>query len=284
MNEVAQRYKELEIPDRVKLSNIDSLQSRETSKIDTSNLEKIAKLYPEMESALSDYTVGLINEQQLIDELKNHYDIDLQNYGNYLLAKNQDNLEFVNTVGLNSAEVVNQFLVDYGIDIGNHTTYAQKKIAIEQQTLETISNIWAKYYNAQSRSLTEAGQTLEDAVLSGAAVNDPNAIELYNNLHKQSKIYEDAVDALNDITNWQPKNSLTNTTIDEMAKKLTALQANIINDFNSLTSLMGKYSDYLSNLLTLQDSLANQFLIWIIETSLTNRRISIIGYKINTLY
>lgn len=179
---------------------ITSLQKRKTVQFDTSSLEKIVKLYPEMESALSDYTIGLITEQQIIDELKDHYDLDMQNYGDYLIAKNQDNLEFANTVGLNSAEVVNKFSEDYGIDIGNHTTYAEKKLAIEQQTLQTISDMWSKYYDTQSMSLTKAGQALEDAVLGGAAINDPATIALYQKLHEQAKIYEDAVNALNNIS------------------------------------------------------------------------------------
>ncbi|MCD7996344.1 MAG: hypothetical protein LUH21_03825 [Clostridiales bacterium] len=143
------------------------------------------------------------------------------------------------------------------------------------------------------------------------------------------KKIEQLQNKINDTSGWKPKNALTDTTIDEMANKLTALQAmadsyqkaadsydvsptyidkikngtleieavtdetiaknikgyqewynkakemrkqidetkramkalaqtkldNIINDFNSLTSLMGKYSDYLSGLLELQGNL-----------------------------
>lgn len=176
---------------------IDSLHKRKTPQIDISNLEKIVKLYPEMESALSDYTSGLINERQLIDDLQNHYDTDLQNYGDYLLAKNQNNLEFANAVGLNSAELVNHFSTDYGIDIGNHATYAEKKIAIEQKTLQTISDMWSEYYNAQSMSLTDMGKTLEERVLSGEG--SPSDIRFYNELKTQASKYKKYVDELNSI-------------------------------------------------------------------------------------
>lgn len=349
-------------------------------------LSSIGSLSGALNDLVAGYYAGSVGADELFSALSDHYNTDLENYGDALISKNLLSSEFYNAVGLGNKEVIDSFADNYGVDISNCKNYNQAKTEIEKQTLDTISEMWSKYYNAQSKSLTKAGQALEDDVLSGAAINDPAAMELYNKLHEQTKAYEDAMNALNQITydkvgadfskissdigkngsgkdkkekeptifdwiavaaeqsekkieklqnklndtsGWKPKNTITDTTIDEMANKLTSLQAmadsyqkaadsydlsptyidkikngtleiesvtdeviakniknyqewynkaedmrkqidetkrsmkelaqskldNIINDFNSLTSLMGKYTDYLSGLLDLQDSL-----------------------------
>ena len=174
---------------------------KEMSKgISDNTLNSVASLSGALGDLVAGFYAGIVTSDELYAALSEHYETDLVNYLNALVIKNQDSVEFANIVGINSAEVTNQFKEDYGIDLENHKTYAAKKLEIENQTLQKIGNNWAKFYNAQDMTLTKAGQELEDTVLNGYAVNDPETIKFYQDLHEQSKAYEDAANSLKNIT------------------------------------------------------------------------------------
>lgn len=207
LEELADSAKGVAIPLQAAFSAIqtshdvfESFKKELSTGLTETTLSSIAGLSGALNDLVSGFHAGVVTADELYAALSSHYETDLKNYSNALTVKHKNDVAFANAVGLNSSEVTNQFSIDYGIDLENHKTYAAKKEEIERQTLQTIGNMWTDFYDAQNMTLTKAGQELEDTVLNGYAVNDPATIALYNSLHKQSKIYEDAVNSLDKIT------------------------------------------------------------------------------------
>ena len=132
-------------------------------KVTDSILSNIAGLSENLNTLVAGFYSGVVTADELFDALTEHYNTDLKNYGNALIAKNLYSETFYNAVGLASADVVNQFSDDYDIDIENCKNYNEAKIAIEEQTLKKVSESWAEYYDAQSNSLTVEGKKLQAA-------------------------------------------------------------------------------------------------------------------------
>ena len=120
----------------------------------SSLLSSISGLSSEMATAVAEYNVGLMTSADLFDLLKEHYQTDLQNYTNLILAKNQFSETFYENMGLNSAEIINKFADDYDIDLSNCKNYAEAKAEIEMQTLGQIEGNWRDYYNTQTKAFS----------------------------------------------------------------------------------------------------------------------------------
>lgn len=176
-------------------------KAMDSNKMTDEILSSVGSLSTSLNDMVAGFYAGTVSADQLYQALTDHYNIDLQNYGNALIAKNQYSESFYNAVGLNSAEVVNQFKDDYGIDISNCKTYNQAKIEIERQTLQKISDMWAQYYNATSKSLTNEGRRLQIAAEYAMEHGISNAdTQKWSEIQALEKTYRDASEALNNIT------------------------------------------------------------------------------------
>ena len=239
-------------------------------------LSDIASLSDELYGMVAGYYANIVSADELYTALQNHYQTDLENYGNALIAKNANNIEFCDAVGLNSAEVTNQFKEDYNVDLSNHKTYAEKKLAIEQQLLTNVSKGWANYYNAQTRSFTSQMTALEN-MISTAEANSAK-LESYNKLgtsmfsssltgniygstlnalkNQRDTIksavskYEAAIDALNDITYSGIQSSFegVSNTLDKNAEKDKKDKEDSIETFDWVEKIIKKIERSITNL------------------------------------
>ena len=288
------------------------------------------------------------NNQGLFDELANAYGLDVKNWKTMAQAKAEIDQALIRNLSSAWSKYYNIVFdsvsglasLDGGPDlshVGSHGTTAPQKV----QEAWSAANAQKNKYNQIISALNEAANIeVEVPDFGGIGANksgskdkkekEPTIFDWIAVAAEQSeKKIEKLQNKLNDTSGWKPKNTITDTTIDEMANKLTSLQAmadsyqkeadsydlsptyidkikngtmeiesvtdeviakniksyqewydkaeemrkqidetkrsmkelaqskldNIINDFNSLTSLMGKYTDYLSGLLELQDSL-----------------------------
>lgn len=180
-------------------------------------LSDVASLSDELYGMVAGYYANIVSADELYTALQNHYQTDLKNYGNALIAKNQDNVEFCDAVGLNNAEVTNQFMRDYGVDLKNHKTYAEKKLAIEQQLLTNVAEGWARYYNAQTRTFTSQMAALENQISQLESFKKASTFTMGGNL----------------VSNSLVSNTLSNQTTNmlSMAKKT----------HNTIVNAVGKY-------------------------------------------
>lgn len=162
----------------------------------SSVLSSISGISDELAVSVAEYNAGLITSNQLFDLLKEHYQTDLQNYYNLLVAKNQFNEEFYSNMGLDSAELINSFAEDYSIDLSNCKTYAEAKAEIENQTLGQIEGNWKNYYNAQTHTLTQQYRELAKVAAKNSAFGVPDSqnkeLQLANSIWKMSRTYEKA--------------------------------------------------------------------------------------------
>ncbi len=124
--------------------------------ISNSTLVSLLEKYPEMESQITNYQSGVEGSQQeLVNKLDECYQNDLNNYGEYLIAKNENNQAFFESTFSSNASLVNDFNKNYGVDLSNVTSYAQAKFEIENQLFSSVANMWSDYYDAQTNSFSE---------------------------------------------------------------------------------------------------------------------------------
>lgn len=167
----------------------------DTDGLTESILSNVGSLSSYMNQMVAGFHAGTVSADQLYQALTEHYNNDLKNYGNALIAKNLYSEDFYNAVGISSAKVVNEFNKNYGVDIQNCKNYNQAKLKIEEKTLGKISEIWGKYYDAQSMTYKPALDLLKQSAMNGnaQAQKDYAQVMQYTNAHKN------ATNALNKI-------------------------------------------------------------------------------------
>ena len=169
-----------------------------------SALSAVGALSDELNTLVAGYYAGAVTQQEIFEALKEHYQIDLENYGNALIAKNMYNEQFYEAVGLADADLVNSFAENYGVDLTNCKNYAEAKLRIEEQTLKAVSTAWSKYYDVQSQTFTEEymqlGMSLGRLKPGTEAYDTVLAqVKQLEGLAKAGEKYKAAMDALNNI-------------------------------------------------------------------------------------
>lgn len=117
-------------------------------------LDGVAGLSDELKALVAEYYAGVVTDDEIYSALEEHYDTDLKNYSDAIIAKNALNEEFYKRVGMLNSDYVNSFNTNYGVDISNCKTYAEAKLKIEQQTAQKSGALWIKYYDAQRGVVT----------------------------------------------------------------------------------------------------------------------------------
>ena len=174
-------------------------EAMDNNAITESVLNSVAGIDEKMNSMVAFYHAGLVSEQELYDALQEHYNADLNNYKNAIIAKNAYSEEFYNSVGLADADFINQFKEHYKVDLENCKTYAQAKLKIETETLQKVSNNWKRYYDIQTDTLTAQYKELEN----GARGGDAYANQILDQINKYRKMMNEinfiAYDGFDDI-------------------------------------------------------------------------------------
>ncbi len=164
-------------------------------KLTDSVLSSVGALSTTLNDMVAGFYADTVSADQLYQALTEHYNTDLKNYGNALIAKNQFSESFYNAAGLSSAAVTNQFNKDYGIDIQNCKNYNQAKLEIEAKTLGKISEMWSKYYDAQSMTYKPELELLKQSAMNGNA----QAQKDYAQVMQYTTAHKNGMNALNKI-------------------------------------------------------------------------------------
>lgn len=88
--------------------------------------------------------------KQLINIISKEEETQRTAYANMLMASE----EFFNFKIKGNQELVNRIKEVYDIDLSNHKNLAQAKLEVEQRLLEKLTSMWSRYYNAQTGTLT----------------------------------------------------------------------------------------------------------------------------------
>lgn len=175
--------------------------------IQNSTLVKIGEKYPELQNTIALFRAGVSgSEQDLISTLQGYYDTELANYQEYLISKNQESESFYASTVLANSAFIDDFSKNYGVDLGNVTTYAEAKYKIEKELLDSVSKMWKRYYDVQTNSFSGEFVALELRLdtLDPDSTAYKNALKKYNEIIGPINNYRSAIERLNDIVKNTP--------------------------------------------------------------------------------
>lgn len=115
--------------------------------ISAGTLSGIADKYPQLSSALTQYTSGLITEQDLIRQMEVLYQNDVESYRIALTAKLQYDTTFFANVKKHNQDFFAELAKAYNLDVQNWRSLAQAKADIDTRLIQNLAKTWSKYYN-----------------------------------------------------------------------------------------------------------------------------------------
>ena len=115
--------------------------------ISAGTLSGIAEKYPQLSSALTQYTSGLITEQDLIRQMEVLYQNDVESYRIALTAKLQYDTTFFANVKKHNQDFFAELAKAYNLDVQNWRSLAQAKADIDTRLIQNLAKTWSKYYN-----------------------------------------------------------------------------------------------------------------------------------------
>ncbi len=123
-------------------------------------LSSVGSLSPKLNALAAGFYAGTVGADELYDALTEHYETDMENYANALVAKNKLSGDFYNSIVLEDTEFVNTFKDNYGIDLTNYKSYHEAKLNIAIGTIKALGENWSRYYDALTFALTADGKRL----------------------------------------------------------------------------------------------------------------------------
>lgn len=248
----------------------DAISDNGSITLDT--LNKVKEVYPELSDEVSNYMMGLIDEQSLLSKLKDAYDDDFYEYRNtiaqkidltdeelqtYLNALNTKYLEdenYYTHLGATSKNFVDYMKDNYALDIENCKKWCQAKERMQAQTITKIKGMaaginiedyydfetgkktgdWSELYS--NRGLTASGVLGEiNNILSSYG----DGIKEFGNLFKSTSTL-DAVSSKSSSSKKNSTKSTTNEVFDWIEVRLNRLA-------DKTKSFFDKVSDYVAN-------------------------------------
>lgn len=162
------------------------------NELSISSINDLIDAYPELESVMSEYLAGTASISDVMKEVNDAYSEDTDNYKNAILDKLSLNEDFYSNSVNVGGKLVNTFSENYNIDLANCRNLAEAKIKIENETMNQIAGIWAKYYDVESGSFTEeynkllredtetgASRSVANKILQAKAEKDARIAKLY---------------------------------------------------------------------------------------------------------
>lgn len=253
----------------------DAISDNGSITLDT--LNKIKEVYPELSDEVSNYMMGLIDEQSLLSKLKDAYDDDfyeyrntiaqkidltdeeLQTYLNALNAKYLEDENYYTHLGATSKNFVDYMANNYGVDLKNCSTWYDAKRRLHDKY---ISNIEATglglniedYYDFDNAKWKDGAE----GELAQIQINSPKefsevmskvyavlddygqGMEEFGNLFKSTSTL-DAVSSKSSSSKKNSTKSTTNEVFDWIEVRLNRLA-------DKTKSFFDKVSDYVSNI------------------------------------
>lgn len=110
------------------------------------SVQKIISSYPELIAYLGDESAM---RQHITDLIRNEQDVQKEVLYNML----KDNENFYNAKIKGNSQLINELEKFYNVDLSNAKSLAQAKELVESALINSLSQKWAKYYNAASGAI-----------------------------------------------------------------------------------------------------------------------------------
>lgn len=179
-------------------------QSKKTGIIGLSSLESIVKKYPQLRTAVNEYTQGLIGADDVVRQLRTSYDNDAVAFRTAISYKLAGNEDFFSRIVDNNQSLFSDLGKAYGLDVENWKTMAQAKAEIDQKLIKSLSSAWLKYYNiifdSESGMASFAGQDIGNGSSHGSTMSVEQQ-KAWSEANKQVNKYNQIINKLNEAAN-----------------------------------------------------------------------------------
>ena len=130
----------------------DELQN--TSRLSSSTLDSIAKVFPELNESVKQFRSGLLSSEELFALLEQAYNDDADAYINNQIKKSQyDGTYYDNLVSANN-EFFQGLFDAYGEDLEKSKNLAQAKKVINDKVISLLASSWGKFYQTEIDNAT----------------------------------------------------------------------------------------------------------------------------------
>ena len=249
----------------------DAISDNGSITLDT--LNKVKEVYPELSDEVSNYMMGLIDEQSLLSKLKDAYDDDfyeyrntivqkidltdeeLQTYLNALNTKYAEDTNYYEHIGALSKNFIDYMKDNYEVDLQNCKTWNDAKLKMQQETIAKVKALAAgvnieDYYNFETgKKIGDWSElySLRGLTTSGVLGEINNILSSYGEgIQEFGKLFKSTstLDAVSSKSSSSKKNSTKSTTnevFDWIEVRLNRLA-------DKTKSFFDKVSDYVSNI------------------------------------
>ena len=168
-----------------------------TGVISIETLDALVSRYPTLNDEVTNYLLGLASTEDVLTELKLAYQDDEANAYANIINKLKMQQNYYSLLSTMDSALMQQFAADYGVDIGNHGTYAQSKEKIEADLLQRISSMWAQFYKSQALTMDNVIKAANGALKpDGGSLLPTSEINALKNVVNS---YNDAIQGLNNV-------------------------------------------------------------------------------------
>lgn len=168
-----------------------------TGVISIETLDALVSRYPALNDEVTNYLLGLASTEDVLAELQLAYQDDEANAYANIINKLKMQQNYYSLLSTMDSALMQQFAADYGIDIGNHGTYAQSKEKIETDLLQRISSMWAQFYKSQALTMDNVIKAANGALKpDGGSLLPTSEINALKNVVNS---YNDAIQGLNSV-------------------------------------------------------------------------------------
>lgn len=168
-----------------------------TGVISIETLDALVSRYPALNDEVTNYLLGLASTEDVLTELKLAYQDDEANAYANIINKLKMQQNYYSLLSTMDSALMQQFAADYGVDIGNHGTYAQSKEKIETDLLQRISSMWAQFYKSQALTMDNVIKAANGALKpDGGSLLPTSEINALKNVVNS---YNDAIQGLNNV-------------------------------------------------------------------------------------
>lgn len=112
--------------------------------------------------------------QAIQKEIEKEEQVAINALSNKLLAEEK----YLNEVLSGNNEFYNWLFDTYGVDLKNFKNLAQAKAQVENQLINEMSRKWSRFYNAQTRSLTDMGRAFRNMDVSKMGIMEREMYEI----------------------------------------------------------------------------------------------------------
>lgn len=155
-------------------------EAASTGVLSLDTINSIIERYPAMTEQLTNYLLGLASTEDVLSALQNAYSVDEQNAYNNIIAKLKLQENYYSLLSQMDAGLLQQFASDYGVDVSNHSNYAQAKGEIETQLLSQVAEMWSEYYGTQLKNIDQLRNALGDGLPPDVAAKFKKIVDSFD--------------------------------------------------------------------------------------------------------